>query len=50
MSRSVAPRNPRLAPTLWPVLAAAAALALVAPTARGMFGVLPREVPVDRLV
>jgi hypothetical protein len=50
MSPILARRDPRLAPTLRPVLAVAAAMALVVPAARGTWAIRPREVPVDRLL
>ena len=50
MSRPGARRNPRVALVLRAVLAVAAAMALVAPAARGNWAVMPHEVPVDRLL
>jgi hypothetical protein len=50
MSPITAPRVLRIAPAPRSALAIAAAMALIVPTARGMWAVLPREVPVDRLL
>ncbi len=50
MSRPDAPRNPRVAPKLRPILAIAAVIALVPAAARGMWALLPQNVPVDRLL
>ena len=50
MSRPDARRNPRVAPKLRPVLAIAAVIALVPAAARGMWALLPQNVPVDRLL
>jgi hypothetical protein len=50
MSQPSSPQNPRVARTLWPVLAVVAAMALVAPAARGKWGLEPQHVPVERLL
>ncbi len=50
MCRPCARRDSRVALMLWPVIAVATVIALVAPAARGKWAVIPYEVPVDRLL
>jgi hypothetical protein len=50
MGRPCAPRNSRIVLTLRPGIAFAVVMALLTPTARGTWAIVPHEVPVDRLL